>query len=224
MKHIRLISSVYEGSKNPLDYLEQYEFSKLTYLQQYHLILLVALARRQNRLLPNDPIWLRDQLQAPEPINVNPYIGIWFEKMKDVEVTYDKKGYFRGKGTADLKHGDKVKIKGLTEKEVFNQDEGFVLAWKQYPAKIGKIKAWESYKRMVKSEKDHGRLMGAMVNYVGWIKDLRGRGNNRPMMDGKTFFNNWEADYENFIPPENFSEKKESFQEAETRKFLENEI
>jgi len=55
-----------------------YEFSKLSDAQKFHLVALWSLASRLENQLPNDPVWLSKQIGAHEVIDVEFFISEGF--------------------------------------------------------------------------------------------------------------------------------------------------
>jgi hypothetical protein len=69
----------------------------------------------------------------------------------------------------------------------FNQLEAFEIIWKLYPDRSGKKEATRHFVASVKTDEDFQNIRKALTNY---LKSARVK--NGFVMNGKTWFNNWQ--------------------------------
>jgi uncharacterized protein YdaU (DUF1376 family) len=86
--------------------------------------------------------------------------------------------------------GDGVADSAFTGEE---REEGFDLAWRQYPRKLGKDAARRHFDAQVKSRADLAALLGAIANYRREIAILQR--DDAHVLHGSTFFNGRWRDY-----------------------------
>lgn len=70
--------------------------------------------------------------------------------------------------------------------------EAFEGVWRLYPRKEGKERAWKSYRRTVKTEKDLEAIKGALQNYILWTEHEYGANKDKYTKHGATWFNEWQ--------------------------------
>jgi len=80
----------------------------------------------------------------------------------------------------------------------------FPIAWKAYPAQIGRKDAERHYRATVKKQPDHARLMEGMRRYKEFVLE-----DGRPWLNGSTFFNQWQ-EWVEFEPAKQVQKKNNS--------------
>lgn len=130
------------------------------------------------------------------------------QKLQENRLGQDLLPSYSGVALEEVYYEDKSKIR-VREVEVEEEVEGnsafdFESLWALYPRQEGKKEAMRHLKASVGTEEQFSACRRAIGNYKA--KLARERTDPKYVMQGKTFFNNWQ-DYENYKGGENHERK-----------------
>ena len=143
--------------------------------------------------------------------------GLWFE-MLCIMAQAPRYGYLtNGDGKTPLSDDALTRLIGCSKDDLYRAD--FEDAWKAYPDKSGKTKAFDAYKKHRAHGDEQSDILEGIARYKVYVAEKRTKGQDLGWRYGQTFFNqaNWRDEWVVAdLPPVIAQEKKT----ADTQKVI----
>jgi hypothetical protein len=150
------------------------------------------------------------ELAAAEVPSIESPAGVWFNRRmvrEEIKRLKCSEAGRAGGGNPALRNTDQsledqkpearshISIKAINKDDLYRAD--FEEAWKAYPDKSGKTKAYDAYKKHRADGDDQADILAGIDRYKAYVAAKRAKGQDLGWRNGQTFFNqaNWRDEW-----------------------------